>query len=150
VAAAESAHLPPAQLAVYDYEYGRSLGAVCAFADASTYLKKALELDRDNGGDYFLDLGELARLNYDQGKFAEAAAYYEQDIAVLDPKDFEAKAPAAFVDLLTEYADCLRQTGREAEARKAEERIARIKAANPVLHSITDRTPYGKYPSKQN
>jgi tetratricopeptide (TPR) repeat protein len=150
VAAAESAHVPPAQLAVYDYEYGRSLGAVGAFADAEIYLKKALKLDQENGGDCFMDLTELARLNYDQHKFAGAAAYYEQDIVVLDLKNTETSSPAAFVDLLTEYADCLRQTGREAEARKAEDRIARIKANNPVLHSNTDRTPYGKYPPKQN
>ena len=97
-----------------------------------------------------MDLTELARLNYDQHKFSEAAAYYKQDIAVLDRKNAEVDAPAAFVDILTEYADCLRKTSREDEARKVEERVVGIKAKNSELHSTTERTPYGKYPSKQS
>jgi tetratricopeptide (TPR) repeat protein len=147
--AAESAHLPPTHLVTYYYEYGRSLGAVAEFTGAETNLKTALQLDRDNNGNYFLDLSELARLNYDQHKFAEAAVFYGQDVAALESAKMDETAPAGFVELLFEYADCLRQIGQADAAGKIEARIAVIKAKHPILHSATDRTPYGKYPPKQ-
>lgn len=148
--AAESAHLPPTYLVIYYYEYGRSLGAVAEFTDAETNLKKALQLDRDNNGNYFLDLSELARLNYDQRKFAEAAVFYEQDVAAIESAKADETSPAGFVELLVEYADCLKQIGQADAAGKIDARIAVIKAKHPVLHSVTDRTPYGKYPPKQS
>lgn len=148
--AAESAHLPPTHLSIYYYECGRSLGAVAEFADAEISLKKALQLDRDNNGDYFLDLSELARLNYDQHKFAEAAAFYEQDVTALKSAKMDETAPAGFVDLLVEYSDCLKQIGKTDAVGKIEAQIAVIKAQHPVLRSATDRTPYGKYPPRQD
>ncbi len=149
VSATEYACLPPAQLAVFYYEYGRSLGAVCEFAEADSYLKKAMKLDQDSGGDYFTDLTELARLNYDQGKFGEAAAFYELDVAALDRKNAEVTAPAAFLDLLREFSDCLKKTGHDEEAKAIDARIAQVAAEHPGLHSITERTPYGKYPPRK-
>ena len=146
---AEMAGAPPRVLATMYYEYGRSLGAVCEFGEAETYLQKALKIDQQTGGDFFLDLTELARLNFDQQKFSGAVVYFDQLVPALDAKHAEEGAPAALIDILSEYADCLRKLNREEEAKKADDRAASIRAKNSNLHSITERTPYGKYPEKK-
>lgn len=145
----ESAGAKPTVLAVDSYEYGRSLGVLGEFEAAEVYLKKALKLDRETGGQVNYDLTELARLNYDQGKFAEAIPYFEENIPLMDASGAEANAPAGFVEILAEYADCLKRVARESEAKKIDERIAGIRAKHPVLRSITERTPYGKNPLPQ-
>lgn len=106
-------------------------------------------MDQESRGDVFFDLTELARLNYDQGKYAEALGYYEEDVRTLDSRNWEQKAPGDFAGLLEEYSACLKKAGREQDARTLDTRLAAIKAKNPVLTVHSERTPYGKNPLRQ-
>lgn len=142
---AEERGLGPKTLVTLDYEYGRCLGVTGKFADAETCLLKALALDKQTGGPFYMDLTELARLNYDQAKYPEANAYFEQDLLEMDRQGLADSAPAGFIDVLGEYSVALRKTGHEFEAGTVDARIKAIRAAHPVLVSHTDRTPYGKY-----
>lgn len=49
-------------LAVLWYEYGRTYGAVCDWAQAERGLARALDLDRQASGPVHMDLYETARL----------------------------------------------------------------------------------------
>jgi hypothetical protein len=64
----------PIQLAVVNYEYGRSAGVVCDFTEAERGLLAAHDLDSQSGGPTFLSLFELARLNYGKKKLPEAVS----------------------------------------------------------------------------
>jgi tetratricopeptide (TPR) repeat protein len=146
---AELAKLPVNQRAILTYEYGRSLGVTCFYDLAQEELTLAHELDRQAGNPLYLSLTELARLMFDQRKFAESIPYYEQAFSALDKVQAATTAPAEYVTLLTEYAQALTQAGRSADAKAAEQRSKMIKTANPSTQSITDRTPYGKYCTKK-
>ncbi|PTR06620.1 hypothetical protein C8R32_110104 [Nitrosospira sp. Nsp5] len=71
--------------AVIHYGYGRSLGVTCFFEEAERQLNLANDFDKHTGGVFYLSLTELARLNLDQRKFAEAVSYLERILAELDP-----------------------------------------------------------------
>lgn len=142
---ADEAGLPLARRATVHYEYGRSLGVTCFFDQSEHELNVAYDLDRQTGQPLFLSLVELARLNLDQGKFVPAAAYFERAMPALDAVNAADKAPIAYAGILDEYARALTGAGRSQEARKPAERAASIRAGRPSGHSITDRTPYGKF-----
>ena len=143
---AEAEDVSKKTLAVDYYEYGRSLGVLSNFNEAELYLKKALALDQEEGGQTFLDLSELARLNYAQKRFPEAIGYYESDINALKAIRADEKSPGGFTDLLIEYAHSLREVGRASDSANVEAEIAKLKARHPDMHSGTDITPYGAYP----
>ncbi|MBW8780908.1 MAG: tetratricopeptide repeat protein [Verrucomicrobia bacterium] len=142
---AELLGLSPKTLVTLHYEYGRCLGVTGKFDDAETHLLKALAFDKQLGGPFYMDLTELARLNYDQGKYPEANIYFEQDIQAMDHLGLADDSPAASIDILSEYGVSLRKTGREFEAGAMDARIKTIRQAHPILVSHTDRTPYGRY-----
>jgi tetratricopeptide (TPR) repeat protein len=133
--------------AVVYYEYGRCLGVTGRFDEAEVWLKRALDRDRKRKGPFYLDLTELARLNFDQGKFAEAISYFEPLVQELDRIGAPTQTPAAYSDILREYAEALTKIGRIDEAKKKMEIVAELKEKFPMQKSITDRTPYGKFTS---
>ena len=145
VTEAEARGLGPKTLVTLYYEYGRCLGVTGKFTDAEACLLKALALDKQTGGPFYMDLTELARLNYDQGKYPQANACFEQALQEMVRLGLADDAPAAFIDILSEYGVALRKTGNEFESGTMDARIKAIRAAHPVLVSQTERTPYGKY-----
>ena len=56
-----------------------------------------------------------------------------------------AKAPAAYADILDEYAQALTGAERSTEASNVLERADALRGDHPGKRSITDRTPYGKF-----
>ncbi len=69
---AELGKMKPQARAVFNYEYGRSLGVTCFYSESEQYLKKAYDLDKAINGPIYMSVLELARLNYDQGKYEKA------------------------------------------------------------------------------
>ena len=132
-------------LAIINYEYGRALGVTCSFKESEYHLLKALELDDKNGGESFKDLTELARLQYDQEKYSKANIYYEKSFSALDQWDAEKKAPIAYADLLIEYSEAHQRLGNSGRAKDILNKAMAIRNRNSERHSITERTPYGKY-----
>ncbi|MBC7368704.1 MAG: hypothetical protein H7343_18165 [Undibacterium sp.] len=145
---AESSAAPSEAIAPLYYEYGRTLGVLGAFDEAQAYLEKALAIERTGSGRPFvMDLNELARLNYDQGKFSAARIYFAEAVVALEARQAETHVSADYIEILTEYADCLRKLNRIDEAKTTEARIGVTRASHPKLDSITERTPYGKFPA---
>ncbi|MBB5417360.1 hypothetical protein [Paraburkholderia atlantica] len=145
---ADQADLPPARRAIAHYEYGRSLGVTCFFDESERELNAAYQLDKQAGQPLFLSLIELARLNLDQRKFSQSAAYFERAMPFLDEANAADKAPVAYSDILNEYARALAGEGRSAEAKSMTDRATALRDAVLNKRSITDRTPYGKVCSK--
>lgn len=113
---ADSATLPVSILTTAHYEHGRSQGVLGHFAEAERELLRALELDEQNQGETYMDLTELARLNYDQHKYETAIGYFKRAFPILERTGVAQASPAAMIDLLTEYADCLSRVGRAGDA----------------------------------
>jgi tetratricopeptide (TPR) repeat protein len=127
------------------YEYGRSSGVVCKYEEAEASLKEAFTLEQDNRMMARMDLVELARLNFDQGKFDRAGGYFAQAIPLLEGTNARKDDPLGFADILDEYSVALRNTGRTAEADQVAVQGKGLRAKNPQRRTNTDRTPYGKY-----
>jgi tetratricopeptide (TPR) repeat protein len=71
-------------------------------------------------------LNNLARLYYEQGKYAEAEPLYKRSLAIVE-KALGYKHPNLFTVLMN-YADLLRKMSRGAEAAKLEARAAKIQS----------------------
>ena len=142
---AESEGASENALAILNYQYGRALGVTCSFADAEQHLLKALELDEKNNGETFKDLTELARLHYDQENYQKAVSYFEKNLPILDQIDAADQAPIEYSNILFEYSEALRHIGETSKADDVKNKAMEIRNKHPEGHSITERTPYGKY-----
>lgn len=132
-------------IAMLWYEYGRSSGAICDYAEAQRGLDEAMKLDQNTGGPVYMSLLELARLSAAQGKFAEAATYYEKFWLAV-PKDLaEKEDPIGSAEALEEQAEAYRQVGNAALSKSTKDRAQQLRSANPGKPSNTDHTPYGKF-----
>ena len=140
---AQLAGAPTQQLAVLNYEYGRSLGVQCFWDEAEKYLLKAHELDLQTGGPEFMASTELSRLKYNQKQYDKAAGYYERAIQEMEKAGAPVKAPTDFAEILDEYANALDNTNKEPEAKVIRGRANDLRKLNPKGQPVTDRTPYG-------
>lgn len=139
------AQADPRFKAVLHYEYGRSLGVTCSFEEAERQLNLANDLDKHTGGVFYLSLTELARLNLEQRKFADAVAYLERVMAELDPVITARRVPIFYANVLEDYALALSGTGREKDAEAAAKRAVEVRGGTPKGHFVSDRTSYGKH-----
>ncbi|WP_253281308.1 hypothetical protein [Cupriavidus sp. HPC(L)] len=128
---ADLAELPAARRALAHYEYGRSLGVTCYFDRAEEELKTAFELDKQAGQPLYLSLVELARLNLDQGKYSQSAAYFERAIPLLEAAGVAKEAPMGYADILEEYARTLSGMGRTADAQLSVGRATTLRKGVP-------------------
>ena len=141
---------PDQAIAVLWYEYGRTSGAICDYAEAQRGLEEALKLDQATGGPVHMSLLEMARLNSAQGKFSEAASYYEKFWLAV-PKDLaERKDPIGSAEVLEEQAEAYRQVGNIALSKSKKDRAQELRTATPNKPSNTDHTPYGKFCDQQS
>lgn len=140
---------PPAQQAVYHYEYGRSLGITCHFDEAERELLQAYQLDVETDGPAYMSLTELARLNLDRQRNADAASYFERMLRETNEKVLE-QAPAEHAVILDEYADALAGSGNPEQAEQMRAEADMIRSAHPHSQSVTDRTPYGRHCRQSN
>lgn len=142
---ARLAGAPDQTRAVLHYEYGRSLGVTCFFDLAEQELSTALELDRKSGQPEYLALNELARLNFDQGRYDKALAYFTLAQGSMQKFDAEKRAPAAYSDVLDEMSRSAAALQRTEEAGRLAAEAKRVRSASGPMGSITERTPYGKH-----
>lgn len=142
VANANPRDVSPEGMAIYNYEYGRSLGVTCHFESSETYLLRAYELDSRVNGPKYHDLIELARLNHDQQKWEKTIEYYDKVMPELEKINAEKESPHEFANVLDEYANALEGLNKP-EANSYRQRAKQIREKHPKGYSITDRTPYG-------
>lgn len=141
---------PVRMRSVMHYEYARASGVTCYYEHAEEHLAKALKLDEESSGPTHYPLIELARLNLDQEKFAQAIPYFERALPIVEKLNAASVDPVGFANLLDEYVQALTMSGRAADAKVIQTRAANIRSKNPDLKSRTDRTPYGKHCAKSN
>jgi hypothetical protein len=108
-------------------------------------LTKSLKVDEESAGPIHYPLIELARLNLDQRKFAEALSYFERALPAVEKRDAASMDPIGFADFLDEYAQALSMSHRVAEANALKARAADIRSKHSGAQSRTGRTPYGKH-----
>jgi len=138
---AELGNSNPKRLAALSYEYGRALGVNCFFSESETYLKKSYDLDSTNSGPAHMSLLELARLNYDQKKYKEAAFYFEKLIPIYDKFNAEAKDPTGVALVFKEYSNALSSIDKKTKATTFSQRASELEKIGNK--SNTERTPYG-------
>jgi len=127
------------------YEYGRAAGVTCRFDSAHQYLKEAYEINVQNSGHTYMDLVELARLQYDQHYYDQANTYFVQAIAAIEEKNMTSRDPLGFAEVLDEYSNSLIMVKQLSEADAMQKKAAEIRNANPQGKSKIERTPYGRY-----
>jgi len=140
-----AANAPDSTLVVALYEYGRSAGVVCKFNEAEEALLESVQLMQQSDHPAFIGLIELARLNLDQGKWAQASNYFEEALAELDRVQAKFEVPHDYADILDEYALARHHLIDEAGAVALEEQAAELRAGAPQRNSTWDRTPYGTH-----
>lgn len=141
---------PDQALAMLWYEYGRTSGAICDYAEAQRGLEEAMKFDQASGGPVYMSLLEIARLNSAQGKLSEAASYYEKFWLAV-PKDLaEKEDPIGSAEALEEQAEAYKQVGNAALSKSKKDRAQELRNANPNKQSNTDHTPYGKFCDQQS
>lgn len=138
-------NMPDQSMAVLWYEYGRTSGAICEYADAQKALDEALRLDQAARGPVYMSLLELARLSAAQGKYTEAAGYYERFFSAVPMDEAERGDPIGLAEVIEEQAEAYRQIGNAEAAKAKADRAKALRAANPGKTSNTDHTPYGKF-----
>ena len=136
---------PDQTIAVLWYEYGRTSGVICDYAEAQKGLDEALKLDQATGGPAYMSLLEIARLNFAQGKFAKAASYYEKFWLAIPKNLAEKEDPIGSAEVLEEQAEAYRKIGNITLSKAQEARARELRATNPNKTSNTDHTPYGKF-----
>jgi len=141
---AELGNEPSQKVAVLNYEYGRSLGVTCFFDEAEKYLSKAMKADREINGPVHMSILELARLNYDQKKYQEAANYYNELLQIYEKHNAEKQDPVGVANVFTEYAVALKAIGQNAKSSSFNQRAVALKSINNGKISNTERTPYGE------
>jgi tetratricopeptide (TPR) repeat protein len=146
---AEQAKLPAKNRAIRTYEYGRALGVTCFFDLAELELNSAYDLDKQAGQPLYLSLTELARLMLNQKKYQQAIGYFERTLKELNSANAQQVSPIVYADILDEYAQALTGVNSFEEAVAAKNSASEIREKNPNRRSITDRTPYGKFCTKQ-
>lgn len=139
---AQLANVAEQKMAVYNYEYGRSLGVTCYFKEAEEYLNLAYQQDINTDGPAYNDLIELARLNLDQKKWKESIIYFQKVLPILDKINASTGAPHAYADILNDYANALKNSNNQ-NSKKYRQEAKDIRDKNPKGYSITERTPYG-------
>jgi len=138
---AELGNSNPQRLSTLYYEYGRSLGVSCFFEKSETYLNKAKEIDKTHSGPIHMSLLELARLNYDQKKYAQAATYFEQLLPIYNKHNAKTIDPTGVALVLKEYSSALNSIGKKEKAASLEKQATELAKSNKP--SNTERTPYG-------
>jgi tetratricopeptide (TPR) repeat protein len=109
---------------------------LCKLDEALEALSKAYELRDKNpatppqllSGTVF----ELAQLHYDQRRFPEALALMERGLPIIEKAGAEQGAPAAFAQVLLQYAEALRNLNRSADAQVVQARLDSLVAARGI------------------
>ena len=131
---AEDDKLGPAALSAATYELGRVTGYLCDYSRAHRLLRQSLEIEERVSGPYSANTSarymELARLNYDNGRYAQAVPYYERAIPLLEKLDVDKRDPLGFAEALDEFGASLSHIGATSEAQRVLRRADRMRAQN--------------------
>ncbi len=141
---ARAGNLGPQLHACSSYSLGRMLGALCDHDNAEKLLLEALQFDRKSSGPAYMDLFELAYLKYDQGNFAQAAAYFEQALPLVQDQKYTQADPGTFVRHYQHYSEALSRTGKIEAAVLYSDRAKKLSELYPDKKPKADRIDYNQ------
>lgn len=127
------------------YSLGRMLGITCDYANAEMMLKEALKYDKETSGPVYMSLFELAYLKYDQGKYDEAASYFQQALPLVENDKYIEHDPKGFIMHFSFCSAALEKTGHNDEAKLFTTKANALSKKYPNAQIREARTPYGKY-----
>ena len=133
---AQAGHLGPEKEAISLHNLALVERDLCKLSEAEQSFRRALELrdknpdtpPRNLSGTMF----ELAQLQYEQGRYADAASLIERGLPLAEKMNVEHVAPAAYAQILTEYADALRKVNRTADAEVIDARTKALSATYAI------------------
>ncbi|WP_141514148.1 hypothetical protein [Ramlibacter sp. WS9] len=131
---ARAAGLGPEYVSAATYDLARMTGYTCDFVRAKELLLEALSLEQalpaPGPGNVTKRLSELARLSYDQGNFAESAAYYERVVPELERLGVLKLDPNGFANLLDDHAIAVSRSGDEQRAGSIRAKAGDVRSKN--------------------
>lgn len=131
--------------AVYAYEYGRTSGVICDWAESEKGLLKALELDAKINGPVHMSLVELARMYHAKGDLQNSEKYFGQAKQSLDKIQADTRDSIGYANILKEYAEILTRLGKTEDAKLLKRREEEIRSVFKDRASSHDQTPYGRH-----
>ncbi len=134
------------------YNLGRMTGYTCDFSQAEKLLQDALDMEiplsGPDSGNISKRLFELARISFDQRKYAEAARFYERGIPMAERLGIEKDDPIILANSLDELAQSYEESGQSAKAVSPRSRAAAIRARYPNQSAKFVPVRYSKQCSK--
>ena len=124
----------------FHYKLGRAEGASCYFDKAQLSLTTAYEMNNRMPE----ALGELGRLNFAQGKSAQAIGYFDRAAAELAKSNMASRDPIGYAEILDDYKAALLAANRSADATRVGDQAAALRASNSGKSAAMLRPPYGK------
>jgi tetratricopeptide (TPR) repeat protein len=125
----------PAYQSAVLYNLGRMTGYTCDFAEAEKLLHDALDrelkISGPESGNTSKRLFELARLNYDQGKYVQAAEFYEKAIPACIRLGCLETDPIIVANSYDELGKAYQAIGSVDKGKDAVAKAADIRAKNP-------------------
>jgi tetratricopeptide (TPR) repeat protein len=134
-------HPPESGIATTYYNLGRVKGYLCDKADAEMLLLKALE-ERQGGSEADSNISskyllELAMFYFDNERYASSVPYYSRGIAMAIKHGQRDNDPVALAQMYDDYSSALKQTGQRAEAERAGEAAAELRANNRNQEAVS-------------
>lgn len=121
------------------YHLGRVKRFLCKDDEAESLLRKSIEHGEKIQiayeafkGETTKAIFELARLYYDQERYSEVVPLMEKGFRMIEGMNVERKYPAAYAYALGQYADALRNTNRQSEAKVIEGKANALRARPDV------------------
>ena len=132
-------------VAVYAYEYGRTSGAICDWAEAERGLLTAYELDKKNNGPVHMSMVELARMYHAQGNIEKSEEWFVLAKSELDRIQADTRDAIGYADILSEYAEVIAKLGKREDYESIRKRESEIRSVFPGRNSGHEQTPYGRF-----
>jgi len=132
---ARDGEAPQAGISAATYGLGRMTGYTCDYATAEKLLREALELEQTLPnpvpGNLSKRLSELARLTFDEGKYQDSVAFYEQALPILEKLGAPRSDPIGYATYLEDYAFAMARNGSDDQAAQVRAKALAIRRANP-------------------
>lgn len=127
---ARTSSATPEYISAVTYNLGRATGYTCDFDRAESLIREALELEQGlpqpSASNITKRWSELARLNFDQGKYAASARWYALAVPELERMGILTIDPVGFAEYLREQADSEEKSGRPQQSVEIRQRAATI------------------------
>ena len=132
---ARSGDASPAYKSAVLYNLGRMTGYTCDFGEAERLLREALNAEVAISGPESANISkrlfELSRLSYDQGKYDQAAEFYERAIPMCIHLGCLNDDPVAVAKSYDELAQAYKAIGNATKSKAAAAAATDVRSRNP-------------------